>query len=303
MKNDNKSVAVKKSSVAASGLVSGGVALGLTLFMAITANSISLWADSMATLIDFLAIFFAWWGLKKTEAGRAEAYNYGFGRFESLISMGMAVMMALSFVCILTAAIIRFLNPVPLQGMGVLTGIAAHLIFGGINIRLLRQSRELEQREKTAILSSQCRIYTMKIIANILVFASLAVAYFLRDFSWSSFADPIAATAIAATLLAGASKMFKFSVLDLLDCAIEERFQLFIIRSLALHFDQYEQIHDIRTRIAGGKVYVEVFLEFSPQSQHGSVMTTIHSLQQEIRDALECSEVLIIPVCQTGAST
>jgi divalent metal cation (Fe/Co/Zn/Cd) transporter len=97
-------------------------------------------------------------------------------------------------------------------------------------------------------------------------------------------------------LLASAAKMFKFSVLDLLDCAVEEQSQLLIIRALTLHFDQYENIQEIRTRCAGSKVYIEIFLEFSPERRHGMVMDTVRSLQQEIKKMINCDEVLIIPV-------
>jgi ferrous-iron efflux pump FieF len=85
-------------------------------------------------------------------------------------------------------------------------------------------------------------------------------------------------------------------VRDLLDCAVEEQSQLLIIRALVLHIDEYENIRDIRTRCAGNKVCIEIFLEFSAERQHGKVMDTVRSLQQEIKSAINCDEVLIIPV-------
>jgi divalent metal cation (Fe/Co/Zn/Cd) transporter len=90
MDSNNQKSTAKRSSVAATGLLSGGAAVGLALFIALTANSIALWADWIATLLDSLAILTAWWGLKKAEAGKTDSYNYGFGRLESLASMGMA---------------------------------------------------------------------------------------------------------------------------------------------------------------------------------------------------------------------
>ncbi|MBA4419094.1 MAG: hypothetical protein C0392_14490 [Syntrophus sp. (in: bacteria)] len=286
----------RKSSIAASGLISGGAAGGLSLFIAVTANSIALWADWVATILDLFAVFIAWWGLKKSETGKTDTYNYGFGRFESLTSMGMAVLMVISFFSITAAAVVRFQHPVAVEGMGVLIGIVLHVIFGFINVRLTLQSLSLEMRAKSPLVTAQRRVFTIKASANILMFCSLSISYFLRDHIWASYADPVAATAIACTLLASATKMFKFSVRDLLDCAVEEQSQLLIIRALTMHFDQYEQIHDIRTRCAGSKVYIEIFLEFSPERQHGAVMDTVKSLQQEIKRLINCDEVLIIPL-------
>lgn len=286
----------ERSSVAAKGLISGGLAVGLALFIAVTANSIALWADWVATLLDFLAIALAWWGLKKAEARKTEAYNFGFGRLESLASMGMAMLMLISFICITVVAVIRFLNPVPITGVGVLIGFVLHLIFGGINLRLTLQTLALERSKASALISAQRRMFVIKTTANGLMCVSLGLSYFLMEYEWTRYADPVAAIAIAATILAGASKMLKFSVNDLLDCAIGERAQLLIIRALAHHLDLYENIHDIRTRQAGGEIYVEIFLEFNPESRHADVMKTARSLQGEIRTALNCEEVMIIPV-------
>jgi len=287
---------VGRSSVAASGLVSGVAALALALFIAVTANSVALWADWVATFLDLMAVFIAWWGLRKSEAGTTEAYNYGFGRFESLTSMAIAVLMVISFLSIAGAAFVRLLNPVPVRGMGVLIGIGLHLIFGFINVRLTIKSMGLERREKSPLVTAQRRVFTIKASANALMFCSLGVSYFSRGHVWACYADPVAALIIGGTLFAGAFKMFRFSVRDLLDCSLEEQSKLLIIRALTLHFDQYEQIHAIRTRVAGSKIYIEIFLEFSHERSHGAVMATIRSLQQEIKKLIRCDEVLIIPV-------
>ncbi len=296
MTGDTEHTSAKRSAIAASGLFSGGAAVGLALFIAVTSNSLALWSDWIATLIDFLAVLIAWWGLKKSDAGKTDVYHYGFGRFESLTSMGMAVLMVVSFLCITAAAAYRFLHPVSVQGMGVLIGIVLHVIFGFINVRLLVQSLRLEQRDKTALVTAQRRVFTIKAGANILMFGTLCISFFFREHRWAFYADPVAAVVIAGLLLASAAKTFKFSVRDLIDRAVEEQSQLLILRALTLHFDEYEQIHDIRTRCAGSKVYIEIFLEFSPQHQHGTVMDTIRSLQRDIKKMINCDEVMIIPV-------
>lgn len=290
-----------RSEIAASGLVSGGVGVGLALLLAVTANSLALWADWIATLLDFLAVFIAWWGLKKSEVGRSDVYHYGFGRFESLASMGMAAFMVISFLCITTAAVTRILNPVPVKGIGVLFGIILHAVFGFINARLTLRSIQLEKREKTALVAAQKRIFAIKAGANLLMFGTLSISFFFRGQPWAFYADPVAALIIASMLLAGAAKTFRFSVRDLLDCAIEEQSQLLILRALADHFEQYDQIHDIRTRVTGSRIYIEIFLEFSPELQHGTVMEAVCSLQREIKDLIRCDEVLIVSVKGTGS--
>lgn len=112
----------------------------MALFVAITSNSLALWADWVATLLDFIAIFIAWQGFKKIESKSTEMFNYGFGRFESFASMGMAVLMVISFFSIMTVVVIRVQNLVLVEGPGVVIGIVLHLIFGSINGVLLYKS-------------------------------------------------------------------------------------------------------------------------------------------------------------------
>nr|HPR17077.1 cation transporter [Candidatus Cloacimonadota bacterium] len=150
----------KKSTVAAIGVVSGAISVGLTIFLANTANSLALWADSAATFLDFAAIFIAWQGFRKVETNSTETFNYGFGKFESFFSMVMAALMFISFFCIMTVAWNRFGHPVAVEGLGVVLGIGMHIIFGVINGFLLFQSLHLEKQEKTPLSSAQRKIFT-----------------------------------------------------------------------------------------------------------------------------------------------
>ena len=106
----------------------------------------------------------------------------------------------------------------------------------------------------------------------------LQMSIFLNQYRWIVYADPIAAMIIAIMILACASKIFRHSARDLLDYALEEHSQLLILRALVNHFDQYDNIQNVRTRAAGGKVYVEIFMEFDGSLKHSEVMKTAGSL-------------------------
>lgn len=292
-----------KTGVALQGLVLGAVASGLSLFLAATANSLTLWADFVATLLGFLVMGVAWLGFRRVSDPSRTVSDYGFGKFESISSIGMAVLMVGSCFCILGVAAIRFLNPVPVAGLGVWIGIVLHLIFGSMNGRLLLKTLRLERMGKTPLLSSQKQFFVIKFGSNALIIAALLVSLAFRSHRWAMYADPVVATLIAVMILLNATKTVRHSVRDLLDCALEEQSQLLILRALATHFDRYEHLHNIRTRLAGGKVYVELFLEFDGRLPHARVMETVQDLQSEIRSALHCDEVLIIPVSPARADS
>lgn len=286
----------KKSSVASMGVITGGISVLLTSFVTISANSLALWADLIATILGFLAISIAWFGFKKIETQSTVTFNYGFGKFESFSSMGMATLMILSFFCIMSVAVMRFISPVPVKGLGIIFGFFLHLVFGCINCSLLVKTIQLERMEKSSLLTSQRRFYVIKFSTNVLVIVSLFISFFFGQSKLAIYFDLLSATIITMIILLSATKILRYSVRDLLDYALEEKYQLLILRSLANHFNRYKNIHNIRTRISGGKIYVELFLEFDGDLKHAEVVETANSIQSEIKGLIHCDEVLIIPV-------
>ena len=289
---------IKKSTISKTGVFTGLLAVFLTTFIALNANSLALWADWAATLMDFLAIFVAWRSFKKVETESAEQFNYGYGKFESFSSFIMAILMVISFFCIIIVAAIRFNNPVQVNGIGVIIGIGAHSVFAIINGGLFFKSWQMEKSQKSSLITAQRRLYLIKFSANLLMISCLFLSYFLRSYEWTLYADPVTATIIALLILANATKIFRHSSRDLLDYALEEPYQLLILRSLANHYHHYENISDIRTRVSGGKIYVEIFLIFEGELPHSEIMSSIESIGKEITDLLKCDEVLVIPVSE-----
>ena len=81
----------------------------------------------------------------------------------------------------------------------------------------------------------------------------------LHDYSWSVYIDPIASLIIAGTILLAAIGIFTSSFYDLLDRTLEEADQMVILRELTKQFDQYDEMHGVRSRRADGKEFIEVF--------------------------------------------
>jgi divalent metal cation (Fe/Co/Zn/Cd) transporter len=82
---------------------------------------------------------------------------------------------------------------------------------------------------------------------------------------------------------------------DLSDKTLEETSQLVVLRELAVFFDEYEQIHGIRSRRSGNVVYLEVFLEFRPELTFGAVQETMDRIRTQLETHIGNSRVLVVP--------
>jgi divalent metal cation (Fe/Co/Zn/Cd) transporter len=131
---------------------------------------------------------------------------------------------------------------------------------------------------------------------------ALVAALVFRDKPWSLYIDPIAALIGVGFLFYGAWSVMSSSVSDLLDATLDETLQLVIMRSLVEHFDDYDRLHGVRTRRSGPRVYVEVFLEFSPELSMGEVMQRVGRLRQAIGSSMPGADISIIPALQAPSN-
>jgi len=87
--------------------------------------------------------------------------------------------------------------------------------------------------------------------------------------------------------------LIKTSLFDLLDRTLEEKYQLIITRELANHYHEYAHFHGVRSRRTGGRVFIEILLEFAPYQRVGEVQRVIRSMRESLEEKIENSFVSV----------
>ena len=80
-------------------------------FFILISNSLTLFADLLRCLVEFIAIAITWVVSLKTTAKNAQFYHYGFSKLEHLASLAVGSAMMIVFVVALTSSIFRFFSP------------------------------------------------------------------------------------------------------------------------------------------------------------------------------------------------
>jgi ferrous-iron efflux pump FieF len=290
---------------AAGGVIAGLVDTIVTVGAMIAANSSVLIADSLKTLLEFVAVLLSWLALRTVRRGQARHFDYGLDKLENLSSLFVAVLMLLCLAIIVVNATIGIMRPSRIEGVGVWVSLASQTVYAGINGALFRRNRRLALRENSPVMASQAKLFLTKTIANGFIFISLASSLLLHDRAWAVYIDPIAALAIAASILMPAVGTFSNSFYDLMDRTLEETDKLTILRELGPFVFEFTDLHGIRSRRAGRIIFIEILLEFDPDRKVGEVQDVAERLRDSIQKAIPSSRVTIglarAPVEETAA--
>ena len=275
-------------------VIAGGIDTLITLGAVIAAQSSVLVADFLKTALEFVAVFLAWLAIRRITRGADTQFEYGLEKLENISSLVVGTMMVVVFLIIVGNAIRSIVYPGHIVGIGVWISLAAQIVYGVINGRLFLQNRRMAKKGNSPLVESQARLFFTKTFGNLFIFMSLSASLMLHDYSWSVYIDPIASLIIAGTILLAAIGIFTSSFYDLLDRTLEEADQMVILRELTKQFDQYDEMHGIRSRRAGGKEFIEVFLGYDPERTVRDVQFCMSKIKAAVKQQFPDSSVMIV---------
>jgi cation diffusion facilitator family transporter len=281
------------SQAARSGVIAGFVDLLITVSALAMASSSVLLADTLKTLLEFVAVLLAWLSMRRIEAGADHRFNYGVGKLENLSSLLIGALMLVCLLIISGNAVRNLIHPEAISGNGVWISMALQVVYAVLNGRFYLDNTRQARAKSSPILASQARLFFTKAFGNVFILLSLVSSLLLADYGWSHYIDPLASLIIAASILVSAMGIFSSSVFDLLDRSLEESDQIMILRQLALHFDEFEALHGIRSRRSGSHAFIDIYLEFARDKTIAQVQPVIDHLRDSLEAELPGARVTI----------
>ncbi|OGV52696.1 MAG: hypothetical protein A2X49_16645 [Lentisphaerae bacterium GWF2_52_8] len=269
--------------------------------VAVFSGSILLCSD----LVDYGRVFcttlIAWNILRAIRTGKAQGFDYGTGKLQTIGGMfGSGIYLA-ALVFMAGMAVHRLINPTLLNTTASTFGLFfLSMSFLG-DSWLWFDNRRLAQKEHSPLMEMLWRANRADALSALVLFFGLLLPMLLRNYAWSVYLDPILALAfivyVAISFLPGLAEGLN----ELLDKTLQEELQIRIDRRLAENFSGYAGFHGVRSRRAGGRIFIEVALSFSPEQSVGKAMETVAKLSRDIQADIPGSEVRItlMPVEKT----
>ena len=256
-------------------------------------DSLAILSDLLKESTDFLAVFASYLTVLALRKAPGQRFAYGIGKLENLVSLAISLIMVGCSFFLLSKVVSHFHHPMPTSG--TVPGILIFTLYAGIGFGIWTRNRWILRQQHSPIIESQARLWFSKACFDSFMATALTLELAFRGQAWSFYLDPLASLLGVVFMIHAAYAISSSSVNDLMDAALEETTQLRILNQLVQHIDDYDRLHKVRTRRSGSRIFVEVFLDFSPDLRMAAVHDRIQHLRQSIAAAIPGAEVSILP--------
>ncbi len=240
-------------------------------------------ADSGLDLVASLITLFS---VRYAQAPPDEDHRYGHGKAEALAGMFQAGLVAISCVLIGTSSVERLIHPVEIRPEG---GAIWVMIISIILTTVLISFQTWALRQTGSIATKGDRAHYL---SDLLSNAVALVGIFLAIKFKILFADAIAGLFITIWLFIGAWHIATEAIDHLLDKEAPEDVRE-KIREIILSIDKVRGMHDLRTRVSGKWLHVQLHLELPPNLTLQEAHPIVVEAEARIREAYPDTDTII----------
>ena len=257
----------------------------LCLYIAYISNSVIIFTFMLQNSLSLIVYFFAIIALDLSIKDNSYKFPYGTGRLENFISFFQAALSLPGAAIVMYSIWKTSVNASPEISFGY-----TQIAFLYINLRLLMLkwwANSIMKRSDaySPILKAYNVYYTICLIETIFSAVSLLVALYLQHSNMvlqARVIDILLSVVFATYWIVNSLKVMKENFEALIDLPLKEADQLMIMKTLATHFDQYEGIGYIYSRISGRQKIIEIELNFSKNRN----LSEIADLQEAMKNRL-----------------
>ncbi len=249
-------------------------------------DSVSILSSLIDSLMDVLASVVNLLAVRQALQPPDREHRFGHGKAEPLAGLAQSAFIAGSAVLLTVEAVRRLFVPQPVVHVDV--GIGVMLVSIALTAALVLFQRHVVRRTASTAVGADALHYETDILINGSVIISLALSHW---FGWH-LADPIFAIAIVAYLVRGAWLISQRSLDVLMDREFpdDERER---IKEIALGHEEVAGMHDLRTRQAGVRQFIQLHLEMDGDMSLGRAHNIADEVEAWIRSAYPGAEVII----------
>ncbi len=268
-------------------IVALAVALALVVIKIwawLATGSISLLTSAADGLVDVVASSVTFAGVRYAARPVDRGHRYGHGKAEAVAAFVQALLLAGAALGLGIESTRRFFIPQALNqtGFGIAVIIGSSVIAAGL---VGMQTLVVRRTGSTAIAADRAH-YVTDVAVNLAVLIALLLEHFL---DWSR-ADAIGAMAISLYMLWNARGMAMQALVQLLDRELDtpERVR---IEAAVRSCGGVQNVHDIRTRDGGDRVFVEFHVEVDGSLTVDEGHAISDNAEKAVQRLFQCADV------------
>jgi cation diffusion facilitator family transporter len=250
-------------------------------------GSISLFSDALESIVNTVAAIGMFFALRLAAQPPDRNHPYGHGKVEYFASVIEGAMILYAAVEIMRAAWGRLWDPVPLDSLDIGVGLAvgATAVNAVMATVLIREGR----KHRSPALFADGRHLWADVWTTISVLVGIGLAW-ITGF-W--LLDPILAVAVGIHVLWVGFNVVRDSVGGLMDQSLPERDMHRIRTAIEANLGKAHEVHDLRSRLAAGRPFVEFHLVVPRGMSVGESHEICDDLETAIKQIITTASVLI----------
>ncbi|MEA2212917.1 MAG: hypothetical protein QOF83_2865 [Solirubrobacteraceae bacterium] len=279
--------ALKQRSAAISVLSNSALILLKVVAGTIT-GSVSLLTEAVHSSIDLVASIVAFFSVRKADEPADESHRYGHEKIENLAAAIEGILILIGSAAIAFEAIRHLVDHGRVQtvGLGIAVVAVSLVVNLGVSSRLARAAR---RTDSPALAGDAVHLST-----DALTSATVLIGLVLVDVTGAQWIDPVVALAVALVIVTTGVRLLLQSSRVLVDESLPAA-EVEAIREAIAAFGGRGVVgyHELRTRRAGSRRYVDLHVQFREGTSLEAAHRTAHELQDTIGERLRGADVLI----------
>jgi cation diffusion facilitator family transporter len=249
-------------------------------------GSVGLLSDALESLVNLAGALVALWMMWLAEQPADEGHAHGHGKAEYFSSAFEGFLIFLAAVAITISAVLRLMNPRPLEALGV--GVAVSVVASVINFATARVLLKVGAQRHSVILEADGHHLMTDVWTSVGVIVGVGLA------SWSGWLwlDPVIAIAVAINIVWTGITLMRRSASGLMDSSVAPEMLTKLEAVLATYRAKGLEFHALRTRQAGHRAFITVH-----------VLVPGSWTVQRAHDVSETIEVALLAVVPNGVVT
>jgi cation diffusion facilitator family transporter len=262
-------------------IASNAALIVLKLIAGVITGSVAIITEAIHSAVDLLASFIAYFSVRQAETPADDSHPHGHEKFENVAAAAEGVLILIGSGVIIYAAVRSLVLGPELHSLGIGIGVLAFstLVNLGVSTWLFRRA---DETQSAALEGDAAHLRT-----DAYTSAGVLVGLVLVQFTGAEWLDPAVALVIAGAIVYTGLRIVWRSWAVLVDEALPDT-ELEAIRVTIEGFADRGIVgyHQLRTRRAGARRYVDLHLQFRSGTSLEDAHGTAHALQDQISDSL-----------------
>ncbi len=277
-----------KQRTAALSIISNSGLILLKVIAGSVTGSVAVLTEAVHSSIDLVASIVAFVSVRKADEPADETHRYGHEKIENLAAAIEGILILVGSATIAFEAIRRLVKHNRLHTVGLGIGVVAFSIVINLVVSAVI-GRNARATDSPALEGDAAHLRT-----DAMTSAAVLVTLALVKFTGAQWLDPAVALLVAAGILTTGIRLLNRSSRVLVDQALPPT-EVAAIRSAieALAPRGVVGYHELRTRRAGSRRYIDLHVQFRSGTSLESAHRTAHELQDLIGSRLKQVDVLI----------